>query len=120
MNPRTIAYKIYDPASGRRKERPIMAKYSKRIELIATSKNLVKEIEEIILNALENKSYSDALTDINVAVRHAFGCRVFPRTSHYADETFFQFIREFGSVCLLVGALVEYDDDYEEIKKRGL
>ena len=97
-----------------------MAKYSKRIELITTSKNLVKEIEEIILNALENESYSDALTDINVAVLHAFDCRVFPTTIHYADETFFQFIREFGKVSLLVGALVEYDDDFEELKKRGL
>ena len=97
-----------------------MEKYSKRIELIATSKNLVKEIEEIIQNALENKSYSDALTDINVTVRHEFDCRVFPRTIHYADETFFQFIREFGEVSLLVGALVEYDDDFEELKKRGL
>ena len=120
MNPRTIAYKIYDPASGRRKERPIMAKYSKRIELITTSQNLTKEIDEIIMRTLDTKKYSDGLTDINVAVRHAFGCRVFPITNHYADETFFQFIREFGSVSLLVGALVEYDDDYEEIKKRGL
>lgn len=97
-----------------------MAKYTKRVELIATSKDLVHEIEVIIMKALDEKCYSEALTDINASVRDRFGCRVFPMTSSYAEESFFQFIREFGEVSLLIGSVVEYDDDIEELKRRGI
>lgn len=107
-----------------------MAKYTKRLALIATSKNLVKEIEDIVVKTLETKTleknasgkntYSSSLFDINVLVMNTFGCRLFPITNISGKETFTKFAKEFGEVSPLVGALVEYAEDIEEIKRSGI
>ena len=97
-----------------------MKKYAKRLALIKTSKKLVKQIEAIVVKTLETKSYSSSLSDINVLVLQAFGCRVFPITDISGKETFTEFAKEFGKVSPLVGACVEYIDDNEEIKRRGI
>lgn len=120
MNPRTIAYKIYDPASGRRKERPIMAKYSKRVALIATSRDLTKEIEGIIIKAMKKESYSDAVADINVTVRQKFGIqRIIPLSLRPDEEVITEFAKEFGEISPLVGAILEYNEDCENTKRSG-
>lgn len=97
-----------------------MEKYTKRLALIKTSKKLVKEIEDIVVKTLETKSYSSSLSDINILVLQAFGCRVFPITDIFGKETFTEFAKEFGEVSPIVGARVEYIDDNEEIKRRGI
>lgn len=96
-----------------------MAKYTKRVALIATSSSLTKEIEDIIVNALENKSYSKALVDIKALVKHKFGCKLFPVTNVSDKEAFTKFARDFGKVSPLVGAVLEYNKEQEEIKRSG-
>ena len=88
-----------------------MEKYTKRLALIKTSKKLVKEIEDIVVKTLETKSYSSSLSDINILVLQAFGCRVFPITDIFGKETFTEFAKEFGEISPIVAALVEIHED---------
>lgn len=89
-----------------------MAKYTKRIALIATSRDLTKEIEGIILNAMEKDSYSDVVANINVTVRRKFGIkRIIPITVRPDEEVITEFAKEFGDVSPLIGALLEYNED---------
>lgn len=97
-----------------------MAKYSKRVALIATSSSLTKEIEDVIVKALENKSYSKALTDIKALVKDKFDCRLFPITNVSDKKAFTKFAKEFGKVSPLIGALLEYNNEQEKIKRSGL
>ena len=96
-----------------------MTRYTKRIALITTSPELTKEVEGIIVKALEKKAYTSALADINVSVVRKFGCKVVPIANVLRKETFMEFAREFGEVSPLVGAFVEYEDTLEEIKRSG-
>ena len=93
-----------------------MTRYTKRIALITTSPELTKEVEGIIVKALEKKAYTSALADINISVVRKFGCKVVPIANVLRKETFMEFAREFGEVSPLVGAFVEYEDTLEEIK----
>lgn len=88
-----------------------MAKYTKRVALIATSTSLTKDIENVIVKALEDKSYSKALVDIKALVKHKFGCKLFPVTNVSDKEAFTEFAKEFGDVSPLIGALLEYNED---------
>lgn len=89
-----------------------MAKYEKRIALIATSRDLTKEIEGIIFKAIETESYNDAVAEINVTVRHKFGItRIIPITVRSDKEVITEFAKEFGDVSPLIGALLEYNED---------
>ena len=101
-----------------------MTTYAKRVALIATSSSLTKVIETIVVRAADNHSYSAAMSEINVEVRNNFDCRIFPITNSLspkkAEETFFEFAREFGKVSPIVGAVVEYNDNIEAIKRSGL
>lgn len=97
-----------------------MAKYTKRVALIATSSSLTKEIEDIIVKTLENKSYSKALADIKALVKDKFDCRLFPITNVSDKEAFTKFAKEFGKVSPLIGALLEYNKEQEKIKRSGL
>lgn len=89
-----------------------MAKYSKRIALITTSRDLTKEIEGIIFKAIETDLYTDAVAEINVTVRHKFGIkRIIPITVRPDKEVIIEFAKEFGDVSPLIGALLEYNED---------
>ena len=98
-----------------------MAKYTKRIALIATSRDLTKEIEGIILNAMKKGSYSDAVANINVTVRKKFGIqRIIPITVRLDEEVIAEFAKEFSEISPLIGAVIEYNEDCKNVKRSGL
>ena len=96
-----------------------MAKYTKRLALIATSRDLVKEIEELIIKSLVTNTYEDVVASINHIAKCKLGCRIIPMSLRNDKEVFTEFAKEYGELSPLIGAVLEYDEDAEEIKRSG-
>jgi hypothetical protein len=91
-----------------------MAKYTKRVALIATSNEFVKEIEHLIIEALKSNTYKITMGYINSKTSKKFGCKVFPTDDIGDMRIFTEFAKEFGEVSPLIGAIVEYNEDVVE------
>ena len=96
-----------------------MAKYTKRLALIATSKEVTQKMEQIIIKSLVTDTYEDFVASINTIGKCKLGCRIIPISLRNDKEVFTEFAKEFGEISPLIGAVLEYDDDAEEIKRSG-
>ena len=83
-----------------------MGKYEHDSEIIAIEKRMVKDIEEIIVYALDSGDgwkYGDAVRSINRYIRHKFGYNTFSIEElddpYNGRDAFFEFVDDFRHVA---------------------